>query len=97
MKALIQRVRSASVDIAGERHGEIGQGILVLLGIEKTDSEASADKLLRKILGYRIFADSEGKMNLIGHTDPKWLTLAVVALLPLVEPVGWHKTAAFLE
>ena len=64
MKALIQRVKSASVDIDGKRHGEIGQGTLVLLGVEKTDTEALADKLLQKVLNYRIFADHEGKMNL---------------------------------
>ncbi|SEQ84846.1 D-tyrosyl-tRNA(Tyr) deacylase [Amphritea atlantica] len=64
MKALIQRVQSASVDIAGERHGEIGAGILLLLGVEKTDTQSSADKLLQKILNYRIFADAEGRMNL---------------------------------
>ncbi|MEH6576489.1 MAG: D-aminoacyl-tRNA deacylase [Amphritea sp.] len=64
MKALIQRVSHASVDIAGERHGEIGPGILVLLGVEKTDSQTAADKLLKKILAYRIFPDGEGKMNL---------------------------------
>ena len=64
MKALIQRVKSAAVDIAGQRHGEIGAGTLVLLGIEKSDTEACADKLLQKVLNYRIFPDSEGKMNL---------------------------------
>ncbi|BBB25389.1 D-aminoacyl-tRNA deacylase [Amphritea japonica] len=64
MKALIQRVRSASVDIEDQRQGEIGPGILLLLGVEKSDTEASADKLLQKVLNYRIFADTEGKMNL---------------------------------
>lgn len=64
MKGLIQRVCSASVDIAGERVGEIGPGILLLLGVEKTDSEAQADKLLDKVLAYRIFSDADGKMNL---------------------------------
>lgn len=64
MKALIQRVSSAAVDINGQRHGEIGPGILVLLGVEKQDDEASADKLLKKVLGYRIFSDQDGKMNL---------------------------------
>jgi len=64
MKALIQRVSSAAVDIAGERVGEIGPGILLLLGVEKDDTEADADKLLKKILGYRIFSDHEDKMNL---------------------------------
>ena len=63
MKALIQRVKSASVDIDGKRNGEISHGTLLLLGIEKDDTEAKADKLLKKILGYRIFADEDGKMN----------------------------------
>ncbi|MBY4677563.1 D-aminoacyl-tRNA deacylase [Marinobacterium arenosum] len=64
MKALIQRVCSASVDISGERVGEIGPGIMLLLGVEKTDSESQADKLLDKVLAYRIFSDEDGKMNL---------------------------------
>ncbi|MGH1462771.1 MAG: D-aminoacyl-tRNA deacylase [Neptuniibacter sp.] len=63
MKALIQRVKSASVEVNNKRVGEINQGILLLLGVEKDDSEIQADKLLKKILGYRIFADEEGKMN----------------------------------
>ncbi|WP_415889089.1 D-aminoacyl-tRNA deacylase [Neptuniibacter sp. SY11_33] len=64
MKALIQRVKSASVEVNAETVGKIEQGILLLLGVEKDDTEADANKLLKKILGYRIFADAEGKMNL---------------------------------
>lgn len=64
MKALIQRVNSASVDVDNVRIGEIGNGILVFLGVEKGDNKEAADKLLKKILGYRIFSDNEGKMNL---------------------------------
>lgn len=64
MKALIQRVSSASVDVDNQRVGEINNGILVLLGVEKGDSREAADKLLKKIIGYRIFSDSDGKMNL---------------------------------
>ena len=64
MKALIQRVSSASVDVNGERIGEINKGILVLLGVEREDNNAAADKLLKKIINYRIFPDEEGKMNL---------------------------------
>ncbi|WP_415885585.1 D-aminoacyl-tRNA deacylase [Neptuniibacter sp. QD37_6] len=64
MKALIQRVKSASVEVDAETVGKINQGILLLLGVEKDDTEADANKLLKKILGYRIFADNEGKMNL---------------------------------
>lgn len=64
MKALIQRVKSANVEVNAETVGKIKQGILLLLGVEKDDTEADANKLLKKILGYRIFADAEGKMNL---------------------------------
>jgi len=64
MKALIQRVKHASVEVEGELTGSIDGGILLLLGVEKGDTEADADKLLKKVLGYRIFSDDEGKMNL---------------------------------
>lgn len=64
MKALIQRVSSASVAIQGKTVGSIARGLLVLLAVEKTDDEARADKLLHKLLNYRVFADGEGKMNL---------------------------------
>lgn len=63
MKGLIQRVREASVSVDGNVVGSIGPGILLLLGVEKQDSEASADKLLQKVLNYRIFNDDAGKMN----------------------------------
>ena len=64
MKALIQRVSQASVSVDGDVVGRIGQGVLVLLGVEKKDDEAVADKLLKKILNYRIFSDEDDKMNL---------------------------------
>ena len=64
MLGLIQRVTEAKVEVANEMIGNIGPGILLLLGIEKEDSQATADKLLQKILAYRIFSDAEGKMNL---------------------------------
>ena len=64
MKALIQRVKHAKVEVADKVTGEIEQGILVLLGVEKTDTREVADKLLKKILAYRIFSDEGGKMNL---------------------------------
>lgn len=63
MLGLIQRVRSASVHVDGIEVGAIKQGILLLLGVERTDTRAAADKLLDKLLAYRIFADAEGKMN----------------------------------
>ncbi|MDX1269773.1 MAG: D-aminoacyl-tRNA deacylase, partial [Oceanisphaera sp.] len=64
MIALIQRVSSASVSIADNRVGAIGPGLLVLLGVERDDDQARADKLLHKVLGYRVFGDEAGKMNL---------------------------------
>jgi D-tyrosyl-tRNA(Tyr) deacylase len=64
MLGLIQRVSRAEVTIAGESSGAINTGILLLLGIEKNDTPMEADKLLRKVLAYRIFNDADDKMNL---------------------------------
>jgi D-tyrosyl-tRNA(Tyr) deacylase len=64
MKAVVQRVSSASVRVEGENLGEIGNGLLVLLGVAKGDEEKDADFLAEKIAGLRIFGDGEGKMNL---------------------------------
>jgi D-tyrosyl-tRNA(Tyr) deacylase len=63
MKAVIQRVSSASVTVDGQIVGQVGQGLLVLLGVEKGDSEAPADWLAEKIVCLRIFEDDAGKMN----------------------------------
>jgi D-tyrosyl-tRNA(Tyr) deacylase len=67
MKALIQRVRHAKVEVSDEVIGEINAGMLIFLGVEKTDTPELADKLLQKILKYRIFNDADGKMNLNVH------------------------------
>ena len=64
MRALIQRVKKAQVDVKGKTVGQIDQGILALIGVEKTDTQENADKLLKKICNYRIFSDAEDKMNL---------------------------------
>lgn len=64
MKAVVQRVSEARVDVAGETVGAIGGGMLVLLGVEKGDGEGDASWLAEKIAGLRIFEDEEGKMNL---------------------------------
>jgi D-tyrosyl-tRNA(Tyr) deacylase len=64
MIGLLQRTLSASVDIDGRRIASIGAGLLVLVGVRPSDDEASADRLLSRLLQYRIFADSAGKMNL---------------------------------
>ena len=63
MLGLIQRVKNASVTVNREIVGDIQQGILLLLGIQKTDTEETANKLVDKLLTYRIFADAENKMN----------------------------------
>ena len=64
MRGLIQRVQHANVVVDGNVIGEIGSGLLLLLGVEKDDDQAKADKLLEKILKYRVFGDEAGKMNL---------------------------------
>jgi D-tyrosyl-tRNA(Tyr) deacylase len=64
MRAVVERVSRSRVLVAGKTVGEIGSGLLVLLGIAKTDTEAAADFLVEKILGLRIFEDTQGKMNL---------------------------------
>lgn len=63
MKGLLQRVSQARVEVAGEVVGAIDQGLLVLVGVQPQDGQASADRLLHKLLNYRVFADAEGRMN----------------------------------
>ncbi|BDX18483.1 MAG: D-tyrosyl-tRNA(Tyr) deacylase [Pseudomonadales bacterium] len=63
MKGLLQRVSQARVEVEGEIVGSIDQGLLVLVGIEPQDDEASADKLLKRLLEYRVFTDVDGRMN----------------------------------
>lgn len=64
MIALIQRVKWAKVEVENQTVGEIAHGLLVLLGVEKEDNQAKADKLLEKVLNYRVFPDENDKMNL---------------------------------
>jgi D-tyrosyl-tRNA(Tyr) deacylase len=64
MKALIQRVKSAQVEVDDKIVGSIKQGILAFIGVEKQDDEGHVEKLLTKIINYRIFSDENGKMNL---------------------------------
>ena len=63
MRALLQRVSTASVTVGGECVADIGQGLLVLLGLDKGDDQAAAERMLDKLLAYRVFADAEGRMN----------------------------------
>lgn len=64
MIGLLQRVSRASVTVAGETVGSIERGLMVLVGVERGDSEAEADRLLERLLGYRVFPDAADKMNL---------------------------------
>lgn len=63
MIGLLQRVSSARVMVDGRQVGAIDAGLLVLVGVEKGDAEAQADRLLERLLGYRVFPDDEGRMN----------------------------------
>ena len=64
MIGLLQRITDARVDVNGETIGAVGRGLLVLVGIQKGDSKPTADRLLERLLGYRVFPDDKGKMNL---------------------------------
>tara|TARA_B110000908_G_scaffold109995_1_gene128958 strand:+ start:7961 stop:8395 length:435 start_codon:yes stop_codon:yes gene_type:complete len=63
VKALMQRVTQAKVEVEGQCIGQIDHGIMLLLGVDKNDNQAKADQLLHKVLHYRFFADANGKMN----------------------------------
>lgn len=76
MRAVIQRVSRARVSVDGESVGSIGQGLLVFLGIAKTDAQSDADYLAQKVIGLRIFDDESGKMNL-SVADVRGSVLAV--------------------
>lgn len=76
MRALVQRVSRASVEVGGEEVARIGRGFLVLLGVGEEDGEAEAAWLARKVAGLRLFEDNAGKMNL-GLADVEGAVLAV--------------------
>ena len=64
MIGLLQRVTESRVEVDGQPVGAIGRGLLVLVGVQRGDDEARADRLLQRLLGYRVFPDLEGRMNL---------------------------------
>ena len=76
MKAVIQRVTSASVEVEGKTLGAIGAGFLILLGVHESDTEAEADLLARKVANLRVFEDEEEKMNL-SLLDTGYATLVI--------------------
>ena len=74
MIGLLQRVTSATVTVEGEQIAAIGDGLLVLVGVEKEDTPAHAERLAERLLSYRVFADAEGRMNLdLGQAGGKIL------------------------
>lgn len=81
MIALIQRVKQASVTVDNQIIGQINHGLLVLLGVEQEDNEQKAIRLCEKVLGYRIFSDNEGKMNLnVRQTNGELLVVSQFTL-----------------
>jgi len=64
MIGLLQRVSHAQVDVSGETIGRTGAGLLVLLGVEPLDDEQKAERLIERLVGYRVFSDEQGRMNL---------------------------------
>lgn len=82
MIGLLQRVRRASVEIDGRRVASIGTGLLVLIGVERGDSEAQAKRLLERLLHYRVFPDDAGRMNRDVHETGGGLLLVPQFTLP---------------
>lgn len=82
MRAVIQRVSEASVTVEGKITGQIGAGMLVLLGVEMEDTESDLQFMLKKIVALRIFADADGKMNLaLGDVGGQMLVVSQFTLL----------------
>lgn len=96
MKFVIQRVRSASVTVEGRIAGSIQKGLLVLIGVGQEDTEAAADKYLKKLLGLRIFEDENGKTNLsladVGGRTSAGLPVYPLRQLPQGQPSQLYRS-----
>lgn len=93
MRAVVQRVRRCRVSVDGNTVGQIGPGLLVLLGIARSDTEAAADYLVDKIIGLRIFEDDQEKMNL--SVQDKRREVLVVSQFTLYGDVRRGKRPSF--
>jgi D-tyrosyl-tRNA(Tyr) deacylase len=82
VRIVLQRVKNASVEVAGERVSEIGAGLLLLVGVARDDGEGEAGWLAEKVVGLRIFNDEDGKMNLgVGDVGGEILAVSQFTLL----------------
>ena len=89
MKAVIQRVTSASVSIEGRIHESVGYGLLVLLGVSKTDTKINGEKMAKKIIDLRIFEDEKGLMNLsVKNTEGGVLVISQFTICANTEKSG---------
>ncbi|BDE06524.1 D-aminoacyl-tRNA deacylase [Vulcanimicrobium alpinum] len=95
MRAVVQRVTRASVDVGGARIAAIGRGLLVFVGVAVSDGEAEADALARKIAGLRVFDDAAGAMNL-GATEIG-ASVLVVSQFTLLGDVRRGRRPSFVE
>ena len=95
MRAVLQRVKEASVTVEGRITGQIGPGLLVLLGVGKGDSEADLDFMVDKIRGLRIFEDAAGKMNLSVMETSK--ALLVVSQFTLFADTKKGRRPSFID
>jgi len=95
MRAVVQRVQSANVSVGGDVVGEIAIGLVVLLGVEEDDTEADASYMAEKVVGLRIFEDSDGKMNL--SVKDKGGAVLAVSQFTLLGDVRKGKRPSFIK
>jgi D-tyrosyl-tRNA(Tyr) deacylase len=95
MKALIQRVSSAKVEVDGNITGAINQGILVFIGIEKADEKPQVDKIIKKLLAYRVFYDDDDTVINKSSYSAKTLLIKSNILIKQLQGHHWSSTLAY--